>query len=99
MDEELVSPDQWRADRTLDAIGLACPLPVLRARKALAQMRPGSRLLVEASDPMATIDIPHLCHQDGHVLVAQDTRSGPVLRFLIERGEDAAADMLDPDAL
>ncbi|MCX5494567.1 sulfurtransferase TusA family protein [Kaistia dalseonensis] len=80
------SPD----DRRLDAIGLACPLPVLKARKMLAQMAPGARLLVEATDPMAAIDIPHLCHEDGHILVNQDRSAPPILRFLIERGTDRA---------
>jgi tRNA 2-thiouridine synthesizing protein A len=81
------------SDFTLDAIGLACPLPVLKARKRLATMRPGQSLLVEATDPMAAIDIPHLCRQDGHRLLHQ-ARSGetgqPILRFWIERGGDPA---------
>lgn len=76
------------SDRTLDAIGLLCPLPVLRARKVLAGMRPGERLRVEATDPMAAIDIPHLCQQDGHTLIAKRTDDG-VLRFWIERGNEA----------
>jgi len=88
---ELVDPgaDAWRGDRTLDARGLACPLPVLKARKLMAGMAAGETLLVEATDPMAAIDVPHLCQQDGHRLVRQD-RSGAgervLLRFLIERG-------------
>lgn len=73
------------ADETLDARGLACPLPVLKARKALQRLAPGARLLVEATDPMAAIDIPHFCEESGHRLVEQETR-GEVLRFLIERG-------------
>lgn len=81
--------EPWRADRTLDARGLACPLPVLKARKLIAGMRVGERLLVEATDPMAAIDIPHLCQEDGHRLVRQE-RSGTgeraLLCFLIERG-------------
>jgi tRNA 2-thiouridine synthesizing protein A len=79
-------PD-WTADRTLDARGLACPLPVLKARKLLARMPAGARLIVEATDPMAAIDIPHLCRQDGHQLLADE--KGAVLRFLIERGAKA----------
>lgn len=83
----------WRSDRVFDARGLACPLPVLKARKLMAGMAEGKRLLVEATDPMAAIDIPHLCQQDGHRLVRQD-RSGAgdaaLLRFLIECGPRAA---------
>ncbi|MCX5579945.1 sulfurtransferase TusA family protein [Kaistia terrae] len=79
----------WNADILLDARGVACPLPVLKARKRLAGMAEGKRLLVEATDPMAAIDIPHLCQQDGHRLVRQDRREEgdhAILRFLVERG-------------
>ncbi|MBZ9937323.1 sulfurtransferase TusA family protein [Mesorhizobium sp. BR1-1-16] len=78
----------------LDAIGLACPLPVLRARKRLAAMRPGERLAVLASDPMAAIDIPHLCHQDGHVLLERsdsEVNGLRILRFVVERGPNRVA--------
>lgn len=79
----------WKADRVLDARGLACPLPVLKARKWISGLAAGQWLLVEATDPMAAIDIPHLCQQDGHRLLRQE-RSGKgdraLLRFLIERG-------------
>lgn len=77
----------------LDARGIACPLPVLKARKILAGMTAGKRLLVEATDPMAAIDIPHLCQEDGHRLVRQERceeGGRTVLRFLIERGATAA---------
>jgi tRNA 2-thiouridine synthesizing protein A len=76
----------WQADRTLDAIGLACPLPVLKARKILAGMKPGERLMVVASDPMAAIDVPHMCRQDGHDLeqtARSPAASGVRLFFLI----------------
>lgn len=79
------------SDRHLDAIGLFCPLPVLKARKVLASMRPGERLLVEATDPMAAIDIPHLCSEGGHRLVERSRDGdgdGARLTFLIERGPD-----------
>lgn len=69
----------------LDLRGLNCPLPVLRTRKALARMAPGSRLVVSATDPMSAIDIPHHCREAGHRLLAT-TREAGVLRFLIERG-------------
>jgi tRNA 2-thiouridine synthesizing protein A len=71
-------------DATLDVRGLACPLPVLKARKALLAMPSGRRLLVLATDPVSAIDIPHLCKESGHRLIASDTAGTP-LRFLIER--------------
>jgi tRNA 2-thiouridine synthesizing protein A len=76
----------WAFDRALDTRGMACPLPVLKARKALMGMAPGARLLVLASDPMAAIDLPHFCNEAGHILVAE-SRSGTELRFLIERAK------------
>lgn len=50
----------------IDAIGLLCPLPVLRARKALAALPQGAVLRVLASDPAAIIDMPHFCAEAGH---------------------------------
>ena len=81
------TPEPWAADLTLDASGLQCPLPVLRARKALLGLRPGQLLLVAATDPMAAIDLPHFCAGSGHRLVASDADGGRH-RFLIERGVD-----------
>lgn len=77
--------------RTLDCRGLLCPLPVLKARKTLRLMRPGQILRVEATDPMAAIDIPHLAREDGHELIAQERDEAgekPVLTFLIRRGSE-----------
>jgi len=75
----------WSHDVGLDVRGLACPLPVLKARKALIGMAPGKRLLVETTDPVAAIDMPNFCREAGHRLIASDTTASP-LRFLIERG-------------
>lgn len=57
--------------RTLDLRGLKCPLPAMRTRKKLRQLEPGQELLVQTTDPLAGIDIPHLCNQDGHQLLRQ----------------------------
>jgi len=92
--QDISDPASWPFDRELDAIGLDCPLPVLKARKRLAAMRPGETLLVAASDPMAAIDIPHLCHQDGHRLARSARVDGPAgerLYFLVV-ANGAAAD-------
>jgi tRNA 2-thiouridine synthesizing protein A len=75
--------DRW--DAVLDASGLQCPLPVLRARKALISLSAGQRLLVIATDPMAAIDLPLFCAEAGHRLVASGPDGG-THRFLIERG-------------
>ncbi|WP_323012827.1 sulfurtransferase TusA family protein [Devosia sp.] len=51
---------------TLDARGLKCPLPVLRMEKRLASLPAGATLVILATDPMARIDIPLYCRQNGH---------------------------------
>jgi tRNA 2-thiouridine synthesizing protein A len=84
-----VTAIDWKHDLAVDARGLACPLPVLKARKALAGLAPGSLLLLTATDPMAAVDIPHFCKESGHRLVATD-RQGDTLRFLVERAGRAA---------
>ena len=60
------------ADRTLDLRGLLCPLPVLKSRRALKDMPAGAQLTVDTSDPVASIDLPHFCREDGHRLLAQE---------------------------
>lgn len=73
----------------LDLKGLKCPLPALHTRRALARARAGAVILVECTDPMAAIDIPHLVRQDGHELVAQERR-GEILSFQIRKQETLA---------
>lgn len=68
----------------LDLKGLNCPLPVLKTGKALRALASGEIVIVEATDPMAAIDIPHFCREQGHQLVGEE-RDGPVLRFTIAK--------------
>jgi len=67
-----------------DLKGLKCPLPVLRAKKRLAALPHGSLLWLETTDPLATIDIPAFCAEEGHRLVKQES-SNDGHRFLVER--------------
>jgi tRNA 2-thiouridine synthesizing protein A len=69
---------------TIDARGLKCPLPVLKREKRLAVLPPGASLVVLATDPMAKIDIPLYCRQNGHDCTVS-TADG-VLQFAIVRG-------------
>jgi tRNA 2-thiouridine synthesizing protein A len=71
-------------DHELDLRGLKCPLPALMARKKLAAMSPGETIQVLASDPLSVVDIPHMCSQEGHVVIARETASDHH-RFLIRR--------------
>ena len=72
-------------DREVDARDLLCPLPVLRARKALEGMRPGEVLRVLATDAMAAIDLPHFCAESGHEHLEQSLDDGTQVH-LIRRG-------------
>ena len=67
---------------TLNLSGLLCPLPVLKARKKLLQMKVGEVLHVIATDPMAAIDMPHFCGEQGYGLVKQE-KVGAALHFWI----------------
>jgi|TARA_B110000908_G_C10235605_1_gene443128 tRNA 2-thiouridine synthesizing protein A len=56
----------------LDARGLLCPLPVLKARKRLQSITVGDTLTMIADDPAAVIDVPHYCAESGNELVSSD---------------------------
>ena len=56
-------------ETTLDATGLLCPLPVLKARKRLLGLETGEILVVTADDPAAVVDIPHFCAEAGQTLL------------------------------
>ena len=72
-------------DDTLDAIGLLCPLPVLKARKRLMALDTGQVLRVLADDPAAVIDFPHFCTEQGHSMLSIDPK-GDVNVFLLRKG-------------
>lgn len=72
-------------DHTLDATGLLCPLPVLKARKRLQAIASGDAIVVTTDDPAAIIDIPHFCNEAGHELVSAHTDCVPA-RWVIRKG-------------
>ena len=71
-------------EETLDLRGLKCPLPALMARRALAHLAPGACVTVLASDPLAVVDIPHMCGEEGHSLESV-TKADAYAVFLIRR--------------
>ena len=75
------------ATRTLDARGVGCPLPLIRARAALNAMAAGETLVVLATDPEAPIDLAALAADEGHVLVQE--RDGEVWRLTLTKGRAA----------
>lgn len=71
-------------DAEIDARGLRCPMPVLRAARRLRQLPGGAVLKVLADDPMAEIDMPHFCAEAGHEMIA--TRAeGTARAYLIRK--------------
>lgn len=73
-------------DLTVDATGLKCPLPILRAKKALAQMDSGQILKVITTDQHAVRDFQAFCAQTGNALLAQsDVADGAVMHHYLRR--------------
>ncbi len=72
------------ADQTLDTSGLTCPIPILKARKALSTMAPGATLEVVATDPAAPKDFEAFCRATGNVL-QQSIEAAGTYRFVILR--------------
>jgi tRNA 2-thiouridine synthesizing protein A len=76
----------WFAAQVLDLTGLKCPMPSLMTAKALRNLPVGASIAVAVTDPLAPLDLRHLCQKDGHTLLAERTnengtqlliRSGP----------------------
>ena len=82
--------DEPVADITLDLTGLKCPLPVLKARRAIKDMSSGGMIEVLADDPAAELDFAHFCETGHHELIETEKSSRPddgvILRFLIKVG-------------
>lgn len=68
----------------LDLRGLKCPLPVLRTRKHMRDLAIGAQVRIETTDPLAVIDIPHFCREDGHHLLSSEPVEGGHA-FVIEK--------------
>jgi len=72
------------ADQLLDTKGLNCPLPILKAKKALVAMDPGTTLEVLSTDPGSIKDFAAFSRTTGHEIVEQDEGDG-VFRFVLKR--------------
>ncbi len=73
------------ANATLDAKGLSCPLPVVKARLEMEKLGAGDVLLVLATDPGSVADFDNWARMSGHDLVAS-SQEGDVYRYLIRKG-------------
>lgn len=68
----------------LDLTGLKCPLPALYARRALERAGPGATIAVLSDDPLAAVDLPHMCHGEGYRVVGSASAGG-TLRMILQR--------------
>jgi tRNA 2-thiouridine synthesizing protein A len=71
--------------KDVDARGLRCPLPILRAKKALNDLASGQIVRVLATDPGSLKDFQAFARQTGNVLLAQMEHAGPEYEFLLRR--------------
>lgn len=72
-------------DKEVDARGLNCPLPILRAKKALAEMLPGQVLRVAATDPGSVKDFQAFAKQTGNELLRQSETEDKAFEFFLKR--------------
>ena len=72
------------ADHVLDAKGLNCPLPILKARKALKDVGSGETLEILSTDPGSVADFQAFCRQTGNELL-ESSNDDSVFRFVIKR--------------
>lgn len=88
-DRMVGDPEKGAEADALDLSGLKCPLPAMWTERALAERRPGARLTVTADDPLARLDIAHLCAAGGHEILEVEALGGSAIRFVIRRGPNA----------
>lgn len=72
------------ASDSFDFRGLKCPLPALFAKRALLRLGAGGEIEMLTDDPMAPIDVPHMCRQEGFEVVSL-TRDGDQARMVLKR--------------
>ncbi len=73
----------------VDAIGHLCPLPVLRARRALDRLKRGEQLTLLATDSGTWKDVPAFCRETGHKLVRAEKKDG-VFVYMIEKNSETS---------
>jgi TusA-related sulfurtransferase len=73
------------SDKEIDTRGLSCPLPILRAKKALSDMKSGQVLKIVATDPGSMRDFQAFARQTGNELLAQETVDREFIHFLRRR--------------
>jgi len=76
------------SETVLDVKGMTCPLPVLRANRALRELAAGERLRVLATDRASVVDFQIYCRESGHALLSWSEDTG-VFHFVIRKRVEA----------
>ncbi|UZD92013.1 sulfurtransferase TusA family protein [Cognatishimia activa] len=69
----------------IDALGLLCPLPVLKLRKRMMPLSSGDQIVLIADDPASIVDVPHFCNEQGHALIKSHEENGAIY-FTVQKG-------------
>lgn len=80
---------QVTVQQELDLRGLNCPLPILRTKQALRELKPGDCVRVVATDPHSVIDFTGFCDTTEHELIAHEQAEGE-FTFIIRKGPPSA---------
>ncbi len=85
MSDNKIAPEGISADRTLDAKGLSCPMPLLRTKKEMDKIESGQVLEILGTDPGSRNDLPGWCDRSGHEYLGEAEDSG-FFHFYIKKG-------------
>ena len=77
--------DTIKVDKTLDAKGLECPMPLLKSKKAIDALEPGQILEILGTDEGSRIDLPGWCDRVGHTYLGVK-EEGSYFKFYIKKG-------------
>lgn len=81
--------DNW--DLEIDVVGLRCPLPVLKLKKRIEPLQPGSKVRLVTTDPTTLKDVPAYCQLAGHQLLSLQS-TNPPYEFLIRTADKPCKD-------
>jgi tRNA 2-thiouridine synthesizing protein A len=76
---------EWKPDQVLDAKGLSCPMPILKTKKLLKEMKPGQILEIQGTDPGTRNDLPAFTSRSGDEFLGEEQREG-FFSFFVKKG-------------
>jgi len=82
----MTAEPETHPEAEIDARGLLCPLPVLKARRGLLALPEGALLRLLADDPAAAVDVPHFCAEAGHRFLGETPLPDGGHAYLVRRG-------------